>query len=229
MPEGVEIVLAVVLIGEEVEVALPVGDGVEILADVVGQHLELAGLRVVRLDIGIESAFVAFAMYKIVALPAIVEKHLARFGVYGRIVYIVEIVPKQALRRAAAHRYRVGADAIVARRGEINALRIPAPAFHIVGGFVPGEALDVAAANGHDKHVAAAKLIAAESQPLAIGRNAGPGFLAVHGREAGSETAGSGHAPDVGIVAEIDGLPVGAERRMFCKINGVVLCLKQAE
>ncbi len=136
---------------------------------------------------------------------------------------------KQALRRTAPDGYGIGADAVVARGGKINALRIPAPAFHIVRSLVPTEALDVSAGDGHDIHIAAAELVGTEGEPLAVGRYAGPGFVAIHSGEAGGKAAGSGYAPNVGIIAKIDGLPVGAESRIFCKINGVVLRLKQAE
>ncbi len=101
LPEGVEVVLSIVFIRQEIHMALPVDDRVEIFADVIGMHFKVAGFGVPGFDVGIVSAFVAFAMGHALAFQAFVEVNLAGLRVYGRVVDGIEKIAEKPQGRTA--------------------------------------------------------------------------------------------------------------------------------
>ncbi len=206
--QAVQVELAVPLVGDEVEGARPVEGGLIVLAAPGGMDLELAGLRVPRLDVRVVVALVALAVGEAEALPTVGEEVRAALRVLRDGVGGVEVVRHQPPGGAAAGVHGVGREIVVPAGSEVDRSRVPRPGIHQVVGLVPGEAGDGAAGRGHDIHVRVARLVGAEGDGPAVGRVARPLFLAVHAGEADGGAAGGRHAPDIAGVGEDDGLAV---------------------
>ena len=153
------------------------------------------------------------------ALPAFVEEKTT-VGMFRQIVREIEIVvAEQALGCTAVHRDAIGAQRIEATRFEIDPTAVPRPGGHLIGSLVEGQLRDRTAAYGHDEYVGVPVLPAGKGHPLAVGRYLRVRFNAVHCREAIGQTTVGRYAPDIPVVAEINGLGVRTGRRIVHKIE----------
>ena len=93
--------LLVQLVADIIDVAVLVGHGPLVLADVVGQLRVGLGTGIPALDVGIVVAHIAFPGGETDALHRLVEEEFARLGILGEIDDRVEIAVEHAPRGAA--------------------------------------------------------------------------------------------------------------------------------
>ena len=78
-----------------------------------------------------------------------------------------------------------------ARRGEDDRLAVRRPALHVVAAGMPRQPLRLAAFGRHDVDVDVAGVLAAERDPLAVGREMRIGGLSLKARQAARDAAGA--------------------------------------
>ena len=123
--QGVQVVFPIGFVGNEVKIALAIKGHSKILARPIGVLFELARAGIVGLYIGIVVTFVTFAGHSRKTFPGLVEKNLPATWVLCNVVDGMVVMGKQTHGGAALHGNLVPAEAIVARRGEIDKTAVP--------------------------------------------------------------------------------------------------------
>ena len=207
--------LFVQLIADIVDVAVLVGHGPLVLADVVGQFLVGLCAGIPALDVGIVVPDIAFPGGETDALHGLVEEEFTRLGVLGEVDDGVEIAVEHPLRGAARDGHLEGGLAGAFARGlEIDPVRLRRPAHRHVRRFVERQLDGLSTGDRNDIDVVVALDVGTESQPFTIRGNE-RGILHPRHRDDGRGLATrDGDAIDVSVIAEINLLPVRRKRRV---------------